>query len=975
MRMGKYLKINEFLKMEVLIPNENRVRKYATNEINKRQKVSTCVLGFGRKRKVQELIDSRKRDDQESSMKRTKTPMKKDTQCGQSKDFHGRNIVQTCAIVSKNCFSDDLMKERDVNTEIDVGSTRKERILIKKCRAHRIKDLCGRSKRSISKKTSLNYENNFGDFDGDYSEEEDDDDDDDDDFELTPYPSRRSNASKYNRRKYQDHSIPNEKLNSEVEDHDESEFEVNNEDAFLRSVDELNDIESATSGDTCYISNNMKDHKVGKEPYKCHQCKRTDRKIVVPCIQCKDKLYCTRCIKQWYPQLSEEEIAKLCPYCRGNCNCNVCLYSNIKMPKMDFDDDVKLQHLHYLINSLLPFLKQIREEQMEEIAVEALTQGVPQSSIKVDQTNCSNDERVYCNYCSTSIIDLHRSCSKCSYELCLSCCREIRMNGSLDQRKVDFGYYHYRGSDYVHGGDPLPATVHENVSTSQSGSTTIWVAENDGRLCCAPKEIGGCDNSLLELKRILQEGWISNLEARAECVLNNLRIDQPNLMSFSVETSGDMYFRAANREGSDDNYLYCPESKDVSRKEEFIRFRHHWAKGEPVIVRQVLEQTTGLSWEPMVMWRALCEHVDPNVSSNMSEVKTIDCLAGCEVEISTRKFFKGYTEGRQYLNSWPEMLKLKDWPPSDKFEDLLPRHCDEFISALPFREYTDPRMGFLNLAVKLPPDVLKPDLGPKTYIAYGMAQELGRGDSVTKLHCDMSDAVNILTHTTKISISNEQQLAIEKLKRRHRIQDERENGNLVRGGNVFNGRKEESISSMERIRSERGVSSYDLPPREDMEETGGALWDIFRREDVPMLEEYLSKHSKEFRHTYGCPVNRVYHPIHDQAFYLTLEHKRKLKEEYGVEPWTFEQRVGEAVFIPAGCPHQVRNLKSCTKVAVDFVSPENVHECIRLTHEFRKLPSGHKAKEDKLEIKKMVLNAMHKALDDFEELMHGRRSS
>ena len=29
----------------------------------------------------------------------------------------------------------------------------------------------------------------------------------------------------------------------------------------------------------------------------------------------------------------------------------------------------------------------------------------------------------------------------------------------------------------------------------------------------------------------------------------------------------------------------------------------------------------------------------------------------------------------------------------------------------------------------------------------------------------------------------------------------------------------------------------------------------------------------------------------------------------GVEPWTFEQRRGEAIFIPAGCPHQVRNLK------------------------------------------------------------------
>ncbi|XP_019172118.1 PREDICTED: uncharacterized protein LOC109167549 isoform X2 [Ipomoea nil] len=800
----------------------------------------------------------------------------------------------------------------------------------------------------------------------------------------------------------------------------------------------------------------------------CHQCMKSDRKVV----RCRNKClkrYCIPCITTWYPQLTEESIAENCPFCRGNCNCKDCLrrpttYKGCEYVGVPKDNNEKRSRLKYLVNVLYPFIRKFDHDQMAEKEIEAKIQGVSLSELKISQEHHYEDERIYCDNCSTSIVDLHRNCPICSYDLCLSCCREIRegclqggneevMVQYLDREKPylhgDISHSHVRGSSEL---------CNDSAAEDQASKLPKWKARENGEIPCPPNGRGGCGHDRLELKHFFAENWASDTMKRVENLVeinafsNETQVPKEQCPCFRFDTDhGAKNIRkSASREDSSDNYLYCPSASDIENGD-LEHFQRHWIMGEPVIVRDVLESTSGLSWEPMVMWRAFRKISIKEGTSDL-EVTAIDCLDWCEVGINIHKFFTGYAEGRKHNNQWPEMLKLKDWPPSTLFKERLPRHDVEFIRALPYKEYTHPHSGVLNVATKLPKGVLKPDLGPKTYIAYGFAEELGRGDSVTKLHCDMSDAVNVLMHTTEVRLEASQLSKIGKLKKTYHASDLKQlvtvggdeqgvenpaqlpahnfksesskNGptDEVSSGMVNVSEKDsvqDAVSSDARneaddtadalgvkadntaelltdnksvqdekecqsnvndvilsdmnvqqageLSSDQNISSEEKPNGLDLSD-GGAVWDIFRRQDVNKLEEYLRKHHKEFRHTHCLPVKKVVHPIHDQVFYLSSYHMKKLKEEFGVEPWRFVQKVGEAVLIPAGCPHQVRNIKSCIKVALDFVSPENVGECIRLTEESRLLPQKHIAKEDKLEVRKMTIHAIENAVAELESL-------
>ncbi|KAJ7567097.1 hypothetical protein O6H91_02G132000 [Diphasiastrum complanatum] len=860
----------------------------------------------------------------------------------------------------------------------------------------------------------------------------------------------------------------------------------------LRAASRLTNMEMKTSGEQRKMEQSLM----------CHQCQRNDKGKVVFCRKCNKKRYCVCCIERWYPLMKEEDFEKACPFCQGICNCKACLRS--EGPAMtDFQPGPveKVAYLKYLLAWILPCLKQLNEEQRQELAAEARLRG--ENFVPIEKASVQADERLVCDNCSTSIVDIHRSCSECNCDLCLACCEEVRQGlkpGCMqvedcnhgkrsDLEVTEIGRYdafesnasnslvRLEEKDFKAGSDfeddaevGLSVKVKPNPAFSMEDEGLVWKANGDGNVYCPY----GCSDgsSELYLKTVYGPRMLVQLERDAEMIVG--MEDHENIkktylfLDYNIEEVGIVNSTsmrlAAERKDSSDNSIYCPSSDELTCQG-MQHFQKHWMCGEPVIVRDVLKATTGLSWEPMVMWRAFRETTKGKALDEKKTVVALDCLDWNEVEINIHQFFAGYEQGRMHKNGWPEMLKLKDWPPKNFFGERLPRHEAEFINMLPLHAYTHPQSGILNLATKLPEKALKPDLGPKTYIAYGFREELGMGDSVTKLHCDMSDAVNVLTHTSEVKIPKWQKSRMERVRADYQKEQIKKGQNSMKSSREFlssdpdttiNVGKTEYVETRtenlvnvpltltdfsracsgmtpENHIAREGAELSTCPQGEDFlhnedifsapddvsfspgsdaldcelkgsrilddpfatrEDTkvsfvkeepksglpvpceadsevaesdadtyGGALWDIFRREDVPKLRAYLMKHREEFKHVDNKPVEKILHPIHDQTLFLDEEHKKKLKEEFEVEAWTFEQKLGEAVFIPAGCPHQVRNLKSCIKVALDFVSPENIQECINLTNEFRLLPQVHRAKEDKLEVKKMILHAAVNAVN------------
>ena len=190
----------------------------------------------------------------------------------------------------------------------------------------------------------------------------------------------------------------------------------------------------------------------------------------------------------------------------------------------------------------------------------------------------------------------------------------------------------------------------------------------------------------------------------------------------------------------------------------------------------------------------------------------------------------------------PMLMKLKDWPPSSDISEYMPKRFSDLFRAFPMKNYTM-RDGNLNLAGYLPEHCLKPELGPKMYIAYGSA--LYSGKASTNLHIDMSDAVNCLVYV----------------------------------GFPKDGNKEENakqvLSEIDKagcdILMKRRVRSKDTLP--------GALWHIFHPKHTVMIRDFLNQVALEK----GKRLDPHDDPIHDQSTYLDQELRMRLYKEYGIQ--------------------------------------------------------------------------------------------
>ncbi|PWA72072.1 JmjC domain-containing protein [Artemisia annua] len=602
------------------------------------------------------------------------------------------------------------------------------------------------------------------------------------------------------------------------------------------------------------------------------------------------------------------------------------------------ESKLEASHQLHIIRELLPVIEKHNKEKIIELDIEAKIKGISREELQVPIAVYSRKKE--CSFCRACIADVHRSCGVCPYILCTLCCEEFRD-----------GYLH---SDL----ENLKNTM--RVRTRTMPSNKSWRFFPNGDIRCPPKSLGGCGKDFLHLKSLYPFGYTKDLESSAKEIVHKYKFKKPfkvdSLSSFQCGTYDEVGSAIAGKLIK--NKSCFPITKESLGKNLKDNLKH-WGKGQPLVIAEVLKDHQNLNWN---FGYIICEYLKKSAESQ--KLKTT--RDWCEVQFSGNQIFSG---GKTNENAWDEFLKVKLWFTSSFFQDHFPDHYNAIMQSLPVQEYVNPFTGYLNLSANPPCNGSQnQELTSYVKISYGGLRDLTDEDFLYKLRCHEYDVMNILAHASKHSISqsklNDIKILVHGYKMKVSSSKKRRNWNRLEELFPMSSPLEETNNGEEVLISDDSSSeeSDDEYLNQDVN-TSGAEWDIFRREDGPKLVDYLRKYSHILSRSYGSP-EKVVHPLFDEIFFLDDFHKARLKEEFDVEAWSFNQDVGEAIVIPAGCPYQMRKIKSCVNVVFKFLSPESASESIKVSDELRLLPVNHKEKGNTLQVKKMVINKMHAAIEE-----------
>lgn len=529
--------------------------------------------------------------------------------------------------------------------------------------------------------------------------------------------------------------------------------------------------------------------------------------------------------------------------------------------------------------------------------------------------------RELCDTCDTTIFNLHWVCRHCGFTICPSC--------------FQLACSSHDGSEAVSSCQtPWPAcSINQQLhSPYQLLISQIIPGNVLADVLCGVFQICQTNNipisnttAISQLLLLLNRQQVTSPKIQ-EPILQSLGLEVPLIKTIGESSSSSLLeLPHSCSNGTDEELLLPPPVEaphlwlcdgdilcllDPTHVANVAAFQWSWRHRRPVLVADVNKHIDSNLWTPQAFKRDFGEEL----------ADLIDCRTGLIMpQVPCKAFWNGFEDIQARLkdpiHNAARLLKLKDWPTGEDFCDKLPDRFSDLMDALPLPEYTR-RDGKYNLVASLPDFFVKPDLGPKMYNAYGTTTLPQCG--TTNLHLDVSDAVNVMMYATFSETREE---------------NERDLLRVVR--------KECCNHTLQRIIS-KGTKI-------------GALWHIYSPLDTGKIRTFLTKILEEQGMTSLYPGSD---PIHDQLIYMDSVLRERLWEEEGVRGWAIAQCIGDSIFIPAGAPHQVQNYCSCIKVAEDFVSPEHIDECLKLTEEFRQLSDRHANHEDKLQIKNILYHSV-----------------